>query len=484
MVAALCLAWAAVVLRSLVFLVYEHAFFDSDRAIIGLMAKHLAEGRAFPLLFYGQSYMLGIEAWFAAPFFLVAGASVASLHFSQVVLNLITVTMMLVGLVRAGGLHAMQAAAATTFLTFAPPLTASALIEEGSNIPPFLFVALLWIVRTRPLWFGFLLAIGFLTREFTIYAAPVLLTGELVAGRLFQREVIGRWIVAAVVALATWQGVQTLKPYADLAGPGTRGELLNGLGGSQVGNLGERMRLEVADLPARAAGMFFRHVPRLVGAQHVDHPIARQGRDWMFYPLVLLIVPGVALAGAHAWRQHFQVPPYGWYLLGVGLLSAIGCILTRPDEAVQDRYILLALLLPVGAVAVSLAARPARIFQLCAVAVVALWSLLSAADHLTHARRYASGSEPNELRSLIDGLVERGITVAEAPYWRAYKITFMADERVVVASTDFVRIQTYRRLANQAGDTLARLQEVPCRAEEATDRIGRWYVCRRQLPAG
>src|SRR5215467_8029876 len=56
---------------------FEQFDFDSDQAIVGLMAKHLAEGRTFPLFFYGQNYMLGVEAWIAAPFVWAGGATVA-----------------------------------------------------------------------------------------------------------------------------------------------------------------------------------------------------------------------------------------------------------------------------------------------------------------------------------------------------------------------------------------------------------------------
>jgi len=42
---------ALIVLRSVVFLQYEQADFDADQAIVGLMAKHLSEGRAWPLFF-------------------------------------------------------------------------------------------------------------------------------------------------------------------------------------------------------------------------------------------------------------------------------------------------------------------------------------------------------------------------------------------------------------------------------------------------
>src|SRR6476646_4598334 len=59
--------------RALVYLLFEQVGFDSDQAIIGLMAKHLSEGRAFPLFLYGQTYMLAVEPWTADPFFGAGG---------------------------------------------------------------------------------------------------------------------------------------------------------------------------------------------------------------------------------------------------------------------------------------------------------------------------------------------------------------------------------------------------------------------------
>lgn len=475
---ALAVSWLFVIARSLVYLLNEQAFFDSDRAIIGLMAKHLAEGRAFPLFFYGQTYMLGIEAWFAAPFFLVAGASVATLHASQVALNLIATTLMIVGLTRWGGLRPAAAAVAVAAFTMVPPLTSAYLLESGSNVPPFIFVALLWLVRDRALWFGSLLAVGFLTREFTIYAVPILVLGEAVSGRLWQAERLRHWLIAATVAVATWQGVQVLKPYADLMGPGTRGDLLNGLGGSQIGNLGERMRLPFSDLSERLHGMFTVHLPRLLGGAHVEHDIATQGRDGLFLLCAVGLSVTVARAAWRARRIGFASTAYGWYLFGVGVMAVVASLLTRPDAAVADRYFLLALLLPVGAVAVSLALELSRAWRAVPIVLLAIWATSSVVDHVNHARRYASGQEPNDIRELIDGLAARGITVAEAPYWRAYKTTFMAQERVKVASNDFIRIREYRHLADAQGDALVRIQDTPCRAGAERDRVGIWFLCR------
>ena len=68
-----------VLLRSAVFVFGAQPQFDSDQAIVGLMAKHVSEMRALPIFFYGQHYMLAVEAWLAAPLFYLAGPSVTAL---------------------------------------------------------------------------------------------------------------------------------------------------------------------------------------------------------------------------------------------------------------------------------------------------------------------------------------------------------------------------------------------------------------------
>jgi len=61
--------------RSAVFVIAPESYFDADQAVFGLMAKHLAELRAFPLFMYGQSYILGVDAWMAAPLFALFGTA-------------------------------------------------------------------------------------------------------------------------------------------------------------------------------------------------------------------------------------------------------------------------------------------------------------------------------------------------------------------------------------------------------------------------
>lgn len=64
-----------------------HLDLDGDEAILGLMAKHVYEGKAFPLFFYGQNYGLSfIETLAAASFFFCFGVSTISLKASMLFL--------------------------------------------------------------------------------------------------------------------------------------------------------------------------------------------------------------------------------------------------------------------------------------------------------------------------------------------------------------------------------------------------------------
>src|SRR5204862_1669491 len=137
---AVAVAAALIFARTAIYFVYEQSFFDSDQAIFGLMAKHLAEGRALPWFSYGQAYMLAVEAWIAAPFVAIGGPTVMALRASIITTNIAVAALLIGALVRWARLTPWQALAASLFFTFAPPITAATLVEPASNITPFLFV--------------------------------------------------------------------------------------------------------------------------------------------------------------------------------------------------------------------------------------------------------------------------------------------------------------------------------------------------------
>src|SRR5947207_13010831 len=77
-------AWFTILLTS-------QAHVDSDEAIIGLMGKHIFEGRYLPFFMYDQRYGAGAAwvAYLAAAAFAVFGVSVISLKSCIVLLSLL-----------------------------------------------------------------------------------------------------------------------------------------------------------------------------------------------------------------------------------------------------------------------------------------------------------------------------------------------------------------------------------------------------------
>jgi hypothetical protein len=479
LVLTILIAWVIVFARNAVFIFYPQSFFDSDQAIVGLMAKHLIEGRAFPLFFYGQTYLLGVEAWVAALFFLVGGPTVATLHTAILSFSLATVALLIAGLVRWCGLSPFQALAASLFFTLMPPWTSALLIEaNGANVEPFLYVLLLWLLRDRPVWFGLVLGIGVLNREFTIYAVPVLLAIQMATGELFQSARLRKWLISAAAFVLVWLAVGALKPYADIGGPGTRGRPLPA--SSTVSNLLERTAIVPGDLPARGAAMFREYFPRQIGARRVDNWAAPQGRDWLFWPTTLVLIAALVRGVQRAWASRGDTarpaPVFAWYLVGIGAMSALGYALTR-DVTVEptDRYMLLVLYAPVGIMALFLALEPRVWLRRAAVALLVAWAVIPAIDHAHLLGRYWAG-EPDPAQELADGLESRGVRVAAAGYWRAYKLTFLTKERVRISATDASRIEEYDRLAEQEGERLILMQAQAC--ESDLEPVNGWYLCR------
>lgn len=65
----------------------ESVPFNSDEAIIGLMARHILQGER-PIFFYGQAYMGSLDAWLVSSAFAVFGESILAIRLVQLVLYL------------------------------------------------------------------------------------------------------------------------------------------------------------------------------------------------------------------------------------------------------------------------------------------------------------------------------------------------------------------------------------------------------------
>jgi hypothetical protein len=451
--------FAAVILivlfRCVLFVFRAALDFDADQAVMGLMAKHLMDGRAFPLFFYGQNYMLGVEAWLAAPMFLVFGVSVTTLKLPLLAINLAVGVLLVWLLEREAGLRPRLALVASLFFLLAPLGTSSHLLETtGGNVEPFLYTLLLWLTRRRPALFGVIFGIGFLQREFTIYALIAVLVIEL-AGGAWRAKAAWRPVLSGFRAAAeVWLVVQLLRQVASAAGPGTS---VADISNAPSNNLIEVVNRLCFD-PSTLVGGFQRlatvHWAQLFGtaalpaytfgleSRSAGQGLTGSGLVLGVAALVVLWRIARSVRTDAAWwpRCRFAV-----YLVVVGALSAGVYVVGRCGADSALRYDMLSLLAAVGLTAWFLAVERDQRMRRSVIAVVLAWAGLSAVGHGRLWVEYTSHPPVAAKTTIIRSLEARGIKYAGADYWIAYYITFMTNERIIVTPDTFARIPEYER---------------------------------------
>lgn len=491
---------ALTALRSLVFVVFEGAHFDSDQALVGVMAKHLIEGRAFPVFLYVHPYMLGVQAWMAAPFFLIGGATVPMLKAPLFIINIAIAVLLVVGLERWAGLRPWLAAVPALYFVLAPPGTATALLEAfGANPEPFLMALLLWMIRRRPLLFGAVLAFAVLHREFSIYAAGALVTLRLLDGSW---RAVSAWrpvALSAAAFAAVWQAVYLLKQFSSVDGPGTAVRAAVGAG-ANVGTVVNHICLAPGLLASGISAVLGTHIASLLGAERrplVEYGLnshLAQGIDGFW---IVLGGGFLAMLGRLvwlAWRRGFRPwhPPYEFptylFLIGAQALAVYALLRCGVVSTGTMRYSLLGVLSAVGLTAAYLRAESSSRLRAAAIALTLLWAASSVTDHLRLAREYTTDRPVNARRLLADRLDAEGVRVAYADFWDALSIVFLTNERVIVASTNVVFVEEYQWIVRERSDEAWRIQRSPCPVPGGIDIEGWLFACpppgwTRQPPA-
>lgn len=504
-------AFVVVVLRSAVWVLSEQIYFDSDQAITGLMAKHLAEGRAIPLIFYGQHYMLAVEAWLAAPLVAAFGASVLMLKLPLLAMNLLVAWLLVRLLVSDAELPpALAVVAALTFLLPSPIATSRLLEASGVAIEPFVYALLLWMTRDRPVLFGLVAGIGILNREFTVYAVTAIWILELWHGRLGQaRALLNKAIVVAEVA-AISVVVGWLKGHADLLGPGTAGS--PGLAGieGQAGFLASRFCFSWSEIAPNVAWLFRENLSALFGwridAFRPFFDSALHGSvPWVWVPLAVLLVSGIVGAARRRARLRSRevseqvsaddlpilpaAPTTGpmrsapasafpafLVLVGlqaVGVYALVTCVVR---DQMLVRYTLLGLFVPVGAAAMALHPRAPVATRWMATATALLVAAGMAREGGRVAWEYVFHRPPNEFRELANFLDREGVVYGVAPYWTAYRIDFLTAERVRFTAYEKVRIQAYQDdVDRHEAQSLGVFFDDPC-TDDGAKRVSRWCL--------
>jgi hypothetical protein len=456
---------ALVLFRSAVPALYEQFNFDSDQAIYGLMAKHMSEFRAFPVFMYGQNYILSVESMVTVPFFWIGGATFVMLRLPLVLMNVAVALWLLLALSRPGGLRPWLALLATLPFVATTPVTSGELIENaGANIEPFVYILALWALRRRPYLFGLVLAVGFLNREFTLFALPAMAIVALWQRELSLRRLLSAAVRAVPVFAVVWLAVNALRETG-----ASEGIVL------QIRNTLQRVSFEGGALAAKIRSLFVDCLPDLFGTRTI-HPTNYNmitsidaGSSLAAIALALLgAFVAVRLTFIVAQRRHdkpSETVAFAAYLGLVGLQALAAYPFAEnivPGLPGLLRYVLLALLVPISIVALYFALENRRALIVSATALVLLCAGLNIRDNARMVREYLHAPPASEHRDLANYLVAHGIARGWATYWDAYHVSFLSQERVILASSNYSRIAMYDDIVQHVGRTAVRVIRQPC----------------------
>jgi hypothetical protein len=461
----LAVAGAAVLvlLRCVVPTIYEGFYFDSDQAIIGLMARRLSAFEGFPLFYDGLNYILGVESWIIAPFFWIARPSIAVMRVPLVLLNVVTAVWLVTAVGRRLGVRPLVAFAGALPFIVPAPVAASQLLETaGACVEPFIYILLLWRLRQRPLAFGAVLAVAFLHREFTVFAVPALLAVEAASGGSWDAANLRRAALTGVGFGVVWLAVDAIKRYQAGASLGL-----------QAASLAGQVCFAPAELVPRAASVFTQALPVLYGGTltrlldfRMNTPVTDGSAavGW----LLTIVLGGMLVRLAWSWYRQPRLgasEAFFVYLGLVGVFTAaaypLSCNIT-PGQPPLLRYILLGLLLPVGCFGAFMVRERSRLLRVAVPTAFALWGAVNLAGNVRLLRASITEPPPSEHRVVADYLVSQQIRYARAIYWDAYAIDFLSHERVIVASVDLVRIPDYQRRVDENDAHAYNLPRIPC----------------------
>jgi hypothetical protein len=420
---------------------------------------------------YGQNYILAVEAWMAAPMFLLFGVSVQALKLPLLLVNAAVGLLLVARLQREARISAGLAVAASVFFLLPPPGTTARLLEtSGGNVEPFLYILLLWITRRRPIWFGLILGVGFLQREFTAYGAIAIVAIEIANGAWRRREDWRRAGIALSTMAGVWLTALFLRRFASAAGPGTGQDALQLRVGNNVLEVAQRVCFDPGAIVGGLGRLATEHWPRLFGTEPVPlapfgiESASSQGLEWSGVLLGALIVACLTRIAVHArargdwWTKH----EFCGYLVLVGALSATMFAVARCGDVGVMRYDLLSILGAVGLVAWAFAVETRPWIRRTEVALVIAWAVISGSAHARIWSEYTSHPPLADKVLLIRHLDARGIRYATSDYWIAYYVTFMTNERIIVAASDFPRIITYEDLVAPHRRESVVISRTPC----------------------
>jgi len=438
LVLVLALLWRGAIL------VWTDFAIESDEAVVGLMAKPLAELRELPVWYYGQPYMGALEAYAAAPFVWVLGAT-------RVAVKLATLPFAL-GYVAAAWLLARRilgrrAALATGLYLALAPLVLSvwSLKLRGGYV---LLRALCLVVllrahgvasrdpgRAAPRRAFLLGLVAGICVWLNLLALPFLAAaaGYLVARRApLAGERRWAWLAAGLAL-----GSAPLWLYNLAHGGATFAHLLGGGG-----------EVEWGVSLARTLGT---HLPMLLGALE-PWTLPSEASPWRFGVVALVALGALALVARR--RSGRERTPGASLYVGCALAYLACALGTRFGADPSPRYavVLYTALAPlVGAVGARGGLGAA---VLAAVLASNAYSVFSRApeDVVAPAQWVRLGTVPPlAIDATLELLADEGVEAVATDYWTGPRIAFESGEAVVNVPTRYApHAERFRRASRRA----------------------------------
>jgi len=426
----------------------------ADEGVVGLMAKHILEGKNLPIFFYGQDYLGALEAYCAALSFGLFGTGVLSLRlvpflFSLGVLAVVyRLTYKAYSVAAARWATAIVAVAPAYFLQW--NLKARGGFVEHVFLL-FVLMILFWRLfarHDRSSWLAFatgvVAGVAMWVNQLAIgYVAAM---AALLALTRPEPQRVGLLVAGAVLGASLLIGYNVVHPLATVRALGRKAVVLNRVPVQERDDRwllrGVEKRVEALSQGAAKLGLVF-GVPPAEDVERLGLTAEqRAGGPWTplrrrLWPLPLVVFG----AGLIAARPRRGIG--GWEPVGSSQLLALFAAITFVIGYVSPRYMLpaypLAAML-LAALLTRLRGARRRLVAAGAVAVL-VFNVASWAD----ARHILGDQEQDRGDELVAFLSARGLTrcYSAAPL---YHLVFASGERVVLAPLQKDRYPAYNRL--------------------------------------
>ncbi len=422
---------------------------SSDQAVVGLMARHILEGRGHPVFYYGATYAGSLEAHGVAAVFALLGATRAAYSVAMVLLALAIVAGASHVALRAFGWRAGLVALAYLAL---PPffLLYKALTSDGAYDS----VALV--------------AIGHLLAALAIEERSAAGGSTLLAfAALGLAAGLGLWVtplclpLTAAAVLWVWvRGLarpRSLPPFAAGAALGALPWIIwNARHGWASLRAEEAGHVDLAGLLANAKGFVTVSLPILTGAARPNHLPGSPEEPFpgasVLAPLALLLLVAPVLG---------RLRRDGRVLLGVLALAAVtgAALLSRRVSPAEPRYFMAAYVVVPALLGAAadwwLATRRRTLAALAAGLLLVVTHVGGYARATVHGPVVDDAQVTGPLDALIGALRRLGVRRVWASYWISYRLAFETGESILASplgAEDVVRIPSYAAAVKAASD--------------------------------